>query len=709
MLSRTGGLEGLAAVFTPRRIALVGASDRPGRMGSLLWSNLAGFPGEVVPVTRSATTVGGRPAYPSLRAVDGLIDLAVVVVPAAAVRDVIADAGAAGVPAAVVISGGFAETGPEGRRLQDELVAAARAGGVRVVGPNCFGVQNCDLPLNASIAAGLPPGAGGISLITQSGAYGMAAHTLGVDERARFAKVYAPGNRVGIGDAEVLAYLRNDPATRVICCYLESLPDGRAFVAEAARAAAVKPVVVCKTGRSPAGARAAGSHTAALAGHDRIVTAVLDQAGVVQVRTGLELLDAARALDRQPPVLGSRVAVVTNSGGTGVELADLLVAEGLEIPELSAALQADLANALPAGASARNPIDLTTAWSRFAALYPLMVERLARSGEVDLIIPVLVHRSAADGQVAEALRDRVAQLRADGVEVPVFVCWAAPRAARANADLLQEAGIPCFDWPERAARAAAHSRRTATVGQRADPKLGQRADPTTQSPDSLACSVPGSASAPVRPLDPEEGAELLRAAGVTVLDGNVCATVPLAVDAARGLGFPVVVKVVHPEIVHKSDVGGVRTGLADAAAVASAAAELLALASGARVLVQRQGEGVEVVVGGSRDPQFGPVVMVGLGGVLVELLDDVAFAVAPLDRATALRRLRGLRGWPRLTGARGAAPVNVAAVTSVVAAIGDLMVGHSEIAELDLNPLLATAEGCAVADWRILVTRDPRS
>lgn len=689
MLSRAGRPEGLAAVFTPRRVALVGASDRPGGMGSLLWSNLAGFPGEVVPVTRSAATVGGRRAYPSLRAVEGQVDLAVVVVPAAAVPGVIADAGAAGVPAAIVISGGFAEAGPVGRRLQEELAAAARAGGVRVVGPNCFGVQNCDLPLNASIAAGLPPGGGGISLITQSGAYGMAAHTFGVDEGARFAKVYAPGNRAGIGDAEVLAYLRDDPATRVVCCYLESLPDGRAFVAAAARTAGVKPMVVCKTGRSPAAARAAGAHTAALAGHDRVVAAALDQAGVVQVRSGLELLDTGRALARQPPARGGRVAVVTNSGGTGVELADLLVAEGLEVPRLSAGLQAELAATLPAGGSAGNPVDLTPAWSRFAVLYPATVERLARSGEVDLVIPVLLQRSATDARVAEALRGAVARLRADRVEVPVYVCWVAPRAARANADLLQEAGVPCFEWPERTAKVAAHSRRAAAAGTLAD----LAAIPSGKAP---------AVAAPARPMGPEEGARLLRAAGIPVVDGAVCSSVPQTVEAARGLGYPAVAKVVHPELVHKSDVGGVRTGLPDEAALAAAAAELLAIAPGARVLVQPQREGVEVAVGGWRDPQFGPVVMVGLGGVLVELLDDVAFALAPLGRDAALRRLRRLRGWPLLAGTRGATPVDVDAVATVVAAVGDLMVGHPEIGELDLNPLLATVEGCAAVDWRIL-------
>ena len=228
-------LSGLDAVFEPRRVALVGASDRPGRMGDLFRRNLASFPGEVVPVTASAATVAGRTAYPTLAAVDGDIDLAVVVVPAAAAPGVIRDAAAKGVPAAIVIAGGFAEIGSRRRRLQDELVAAARTGGVRIVGPNCFGVQNCDLPLNASMASGAPPGGGGISLVTQSGAYGMAIYTLGLDEQTRFAKVYAAGNKADIGDAELVRYLGADPASRTLCFFVESLPDGRAFY-EAARA-----------------------------------------------------------------------------------------------------------------------------------------------------------------------------------------------------------------------------------------------------------------------------------------------------------------------------------------------------------------------------------------------------------------------------------------------------------------------------------------
>jgi len=691
---REGRVAGLAAVFEPRRVALVGASEAPGKTGELLWRNLSGFPGEVVPVTRSAETVAGRKTYPTLSAVEGDVDLAVVVVPAPAVPAVIREAAAKGVPAAVVISGGFAEAGPDGVRLQDELLAAARSGGVRIVGPNCFGVQNCDLPLNASLAAGTPQGGGGISLVTQSGAYGMAIHSLGLDEQVRFAKVYASGNKADIGDAELLGYLGDDPASRTLCFFLESLPDGRAFFDAACRVTPGKPVIVAKTGRSAAGVRAARSHTAGLAGSERVCRAAFEQAGVVLARSGLEMMDVARALDAQPPPVGPRVAVITNSGGTGVELADLLADEGLEVPELSAALQDELRPLLPPFASPRNPVDITPVWSRFAELYPLLVDRLARSGEVDAVVPVLLQRSAEE-TVARGVRDAVARLRADGIGVPVYVCWVAPRTSWPNADLLQEAGVPCFEWPERTARALGHAARYGAARAR------------VRAPDPTPAPPAGLARLPAGWLDADAAARVLAAAGVPTVPGRACANLAEAEAAAEDLGYPVVAKAVHPTLVHKSEAGGVRAGLRDPRAVRAAASDLLALVPGARVLVQRQATGVEVLVGGIRDPQFGPAVMVGLGGVFVEVIDDVALGLAPLRREDARRLLGGLRGHAVLAGARGVEPVDLDALSAVMCAVGDLLLAVPEIAELDLNPVLATAGDCLAVDWRILVENPP--
>jgi acetyltransferase len=685
--------DDLTAVFAPRRIALVGASDQPGKTGEVFWRNLSTFPGEVVPVTSSAMTVDGQKAYPTLLAVGGDVDLAVIVIPAAGVPAVIRDAAAKGVSAAIVISGGFAEAGPEGIRLHYELMAAARAGGVRIVGPNCFGVQNCDLPLNASLAAGTPRGGGGISLVTQSGAYGMAIHSLGLDEQIRFAKVYAAGNKADIGDAEILRYLADDQASRTLCFFLESLPDGRSFFEAACEVTPRKPVIVAKTGRSVAGVRAAWSHTAGLAGSERVWRAAFEQAGVILAHSGLEMMDVARALDSQPPPVGRRVAIITNSGGTGVELADLLADEGLEVPELSAKLQDELRPLLPPLASPRNPVDITPVWSRFAVLYPLLVDRLARSGEVDAVVPVLLQRSTIEEQVAVGVCDAVAGLRSDGVPVPVYVCWVAPRTSRPNADLLQRAGVPCFEWPERTARALGHA---AYYG-----AARARVRSPAQAPDQ------GSTRLAPGWLDTDEAAQVLARAGIPAVTGRTCANADEAGVAAEDLGYPVVAKVLHPTLVHKTESRGVRLDLHDLQAVHAAATDLLTLAAGAAVLIQRQVTGTEVIIGGVRDPQFGPTVLVGLGGVFVEAIGDVALGLAPLHHDDAYRLLTDLRGYLVLTGARGAEPVDLDALAAVICAVGDLLVAAPEIAELDLNPVLAGADGCVAVDWRILVENPP--
>ncbi|MDT7577504.1 MAG: hypothetical protein QOH17_3837 [Pseudonocardiales bacterium] len=655
----------LNALFAPRRIALVGASDRKGTLGQLLATNLASFPGEVVPV-RSGE---------SLRDVAGEIDLAVVAVPAHAVPAVAAEAAAKGVTAMVVLSGGFAETGADGVALQAELVA--NAGATRIIGPNCFGIQNCDLPLNASMAVGLPRGGGGICLVSQSGAYGMAIFTMATDERVRFAKILAPGNTCDVTIAELLGELADDPAAGTLCFLLESLADGRAFVERARAVTPTRPVVVVKTGRSEAGARAASSHTAALAADTAIWRGVFRQAGIVEVASGQELLDAARALDGQPLPAGPRVAIITNSGGVGVELSDLLTDEGLTVPALSAPLQDKIRAMLPAFASPVNPVDVTPVWSRFAELYPGLTDLLARSGEVDVVIPVLLQRAALDTATAEGLRDVVTGLRADGVPVPVHVCWVAPRDARPNADLLQDARIPCFEWPARTARAIGHARRYAVARGQTVP----------------AAPVPARRTGPT-PTDPRGAAALLAELGIRTATSALCRTADEAVAAASA--FPVVVKLA--EAAHRTELGGVRLGLADADAVRAAAADLL---NQGPVLVQPQLSGVEIAVGAVRDPVFGPVVMVGLGGIWVEVLGDVAFAMAPLSRAEARTLLAGLRGHALLTGARGGPAVDLDALADVVVAAGDLLLAAEDVTDLDLNPVLATADGAVAVDWKI--------
>jgi acyl-CoA synthetase (NDP forming) len=705
------GHRGLAAVFEPRRVALVGASDRPGSVGRLLWDNLATFPGEVVPVSQSSQ-VGGQAAYPSLSDVPGPVDLAVVATPAATVPGIVRAAAGKAVAAAVVLSAGFAEAGDEGAKLQAEAVAAARAGGVRLVGPNCFGVQNSRLPLNASIAAGLPRGGGGVAVVTQSGSYGMAVHALGQDEGLRVAKVLAAGNKADISDAELLSYLRDDPDTTVICLLLESITQAREFFTEACLTTPHKPVIAVLGGRTSAGQRAALSHTAALATDDAARDAALRQAGVVRVRTGLQALDAARALSSQPVPRGRRVAVVTNSGGTGVELTDLLADQGLELPELSQPLQDRLRAIMPSYASARNPVDMTPAWHLFTTVYPGAIDMLARSGEVDVVVPVLLQRSAS-AEVAAAVRDAVLRLRADSVPVPVYVCWVAPRSAEGDADVLRVADIPVFAWPARTAEAVGVAvrcgqRMTSGVGAAApgNPHAAERLVRATRMP-RLAAALRGVDPGGNGLLDSEVARSLLVDAGIPVIRTVRCCSADTAAVAAERLGYPAVVKVDHPELIHKSDAGGVRLNLMSGADVVAAAAEMFGLAHGAAVLVQHQHEGIEVVVGGVQDAEFGPMVLAGLGGVLVETLRDVQLAVAPVDKAQALAMLSSLRGAAVFGGVRGQPAVDLAAVADVIVAVSELVEGHPEIGELDLNPVLADGTGCVAVDWRIRISAPP--
>lgn len=518
----------------------------------------------------------------------------------------------------------------------------------------------------------------------------MALHAMGADERARFGTVYASGNKVDIDDHEVVDHLRHDPGTAVLCVFAESVGDGRAL-ADAIRAATpTMPVIIAKTGRSAGGRRAARSHTGALACDDRLFRAAMEQAGAVTVRSGLEMLDAARAMATQPLPHGSRAAIVTNSGGTGVELTDLLADEGVEVPELSAGLRQRIAERLPAYASAGNPVDMTPVWARFAELYPWLTEILARSGEVDVVIPVLLQRSAMDPATVAALRDAVTRLRDDGVDVPVHVCWVAPRDARGNADVLQEAGVPCFEWPDRTARAVGHAMRYARRRSRVCPPP--------------APTAPADAPLPVGPLAADEAAALLARHGIATAPTVVCASSGAAVTAAAELGHPVVCKAADPAVAHRTDVGGVRVGLADGAAVARAYDDLARI--GPQVLVQAQLTGVELAVGAVRDDRFGPAVMVGAGGTDVEVLDDVAFALAPVHDAEVADLVDGLRSAALLVGHRGTPAADRDALHALVRRTGDLLAAHPEITEIDLNPVLARPDGAVAVDWKITVGSD---
>ncbi|WP_246000314.1 acetate--CoA ligase family protein [Nocardioides pocheonensis] len=677
-------------MFQPRRIVLVGASDRPGSAGAVLWENLSAYAGEVLPVTRSGLPVAGVRSYRSLLDVPGIVDLVVIVVPAGEVIDVVREAGVKGAEACVVISSGFAETGPAGARLQQELNEVARSSGVRIIGPNCLGVQHSAAGLNASLTRAGPARPGTISMVTQSGAYGMAMQTLAADEGMSFDKLIASGNRVDVTDTEMLAHLSRD-GSGPLCFFLESLPDGRSFVELARQVTPLRPVILCRTGSSSAGQRAALSHSASLAGRPRIWSAAFAQAGIIQTRSGLEMLDAARALDAQPAPRGKRTGIVTNSGGVGVELTDLLALEEIDVPLLSQTLRASLESFLPPLASGANPVDLTTVWKRFPELYPAVIDVLARSGEVDSVVTVLLQRSATS-PVTEAIADAVRRLRGEGVSIPIYACWVGSRDSLAQAAPLRDVGVPIFEWPERAARAIGHAVRHGLSGQ-----------PRAQSTE------PVTANAGICDgwLDAADAAAVLTPFGVPLVRWVACDATKWAVPDAEELHRPIVLKAVHPELQHKSDVGAVVLGLAEDDEIEAAAQRLAKLRNGVTLLCQEQETGIEVIVGGIRDAEFGPVVLVGLGGVDVEATDDIQLALAPVTTTEAVAMIERLRGASTLLGGRRPG-VAVGELAHVVQALGALLLSRTDVEEIDLNPVLARPDGCTVVDWRIRVSSSSR-
>lgn len=446
--------EKIDAIFNPRSVALIGASNKEGKMGNVFAKNLAeGFGGIIYPINPSEKEVLGMRAYPDVRSVPGPIDLAVIVIPAKLVPQTMEELSQVGAKAAVVITAGFGEAGPEGKELERKMMEAANKGGVKVVGPNCFGIYNCNIGLNASLGIGTPPKGGDISFLTQSGAYGMAIFTFALDHHMRFAKVMAHGNKAGIDDYEVLEYLGDDDETKVICLFLESVERGREFFEVAKRVTLRKPVVTTKTGRTGGAARAAASHTAAMAGSFTAYEAAFKQAGIIFARNGMELINVAKGLDWQPLPKGGRVGIITNSGGTGVELTDLCEENGLEVPELSQSVQDEISKLIPAYASPRNPIDTTPIWPKFVELYSECIRILYESDEVDIIIPILLQRAALMPEVCRAVADTVNRCLDEGKDKPTYVCWVSTREALRNMDILQKRRVPCYDWPERTARA----------------------------------------------------------------------------------------------------------------------------------------------------------------------------------------------------------------------------------------------------------------
>jgi len=705
---RQAARHSLTPVMAPRSIVVVGAGRRGG-IGHAVLAGLraGGFTGAVHAVNPHGGVIDGQPAYPSVTATPGPIDLAVIAVPAMAVPDAVDDCAAAGVPAAVVLSSGFSEDGPAGRAAQAKLVRAARRAGIRLVGPNCLGILNTDpsVSMQATFAAITPP-AGGLAVASQSGAVGITI----LDHAARtgvgLSAFVSLGNKADVSGNDLLSYWYDDDATRAVALYLESLGNPRRFARIARAIGRRKPVLVVKSGRTDAGSRAGASHTAAAAAPDATVDALFAQAGVVRCDGLGELLDAARLLVDQPLPAGTRLGIIGNAGGVNVLATDDADAAGLAVPELPVALRARLAEVAPAAATVANPIDLGAAAN--PAAIAEAIRTVAGSGAVDAILVAFAATLANDVPgVLAAIGEA-----ADSVDLPVAVVLLGVVQAPTS---LGTGKAPVYPLPEQAVSALGHAARYAAW--RRTP-LGSRPDLPGIDEGAARALVTGALATGGGWQPPTVATRLLEHYGIPTAAGREVSTVDDAVAAAAELagaapgkrstatafGFPVVLKAADPDLVHKSDIGAVRLNLTGESAVREAYAAIgKALGTDhPRVLVQRQlPAGVELVAGIVHDALFGSLVMLGLGGVHTDVFADRTLRLLPLTDTDAAGMWNGLRAARLLTGYRGAPPVDTAAIEDLVLRLGRLAEDLPEVAELDLNPVLAGPDGAVAVDVKL--------
>ena len=683
--------DSLTALLHPRSIAIIGASDDPARIGGrpLAYTRDAGFAGPIFPVNPRRATIQGLPAFPTIADVPEPVDTAIVAVPAPAVVETVEACAGAGVKAVVVFSAGFAETGGDGRRRQDALTAIARAAAMRIVGPNCLGIYNSANGFYATFTTTLEaahPVPGGVGLVSQSGAYGSHLSLLATRRRIGIRFFVTTGNECDVDVAETIGWLARHPDISVIVAYIEGVADrDRLLASLAAARERGKPVILQKVGRTEIGADAVRSHTATLAGSDAVYDGVFRQFGVHRARDAEEMLDVAYAASFGALPASRRVALMSISGGVGVQMADEAVACGLEVTPMSDRAQARLKAQLPY-ASPRNPVDITAQAFNDLGLIRSNLDVVLEEDAYDAIVAFFTFVAAAEAMV-EPVREILQDARRRHPDRLLVLSIVGPP------DVVQHyeaAGCPVFEDPSRAVRAVAALARLAESFHR------PRATPPPVSPVEPL---------PPAPLGEAEARRILAEAGLPMVASRLCGTVEQATEAAAALGLPVALKIASPDIAHKSDVGGVALDLDTPGAVADAftavtdkarAACPRARVDGVLVSPMVRG-GVEMILGVQHDPTFGPVVMCGLGGVFVEILADTSFRPAPFDDAEAHRMLRELQGYPLLAGARGRPPADVDALAAALAALSRFAAAHAERLEsAELNPVAVRPAGQGV-------------
>jgi len=701
---RAAAQAAVGPFLAPGSIAVVGASDKPASIGGLLLANLlaSGFTGQIYAVNPHHQVISGVPAWPDLPSCPQPPDLALVAVPAPLVAEVVDQAGRLGVRAVCVISAGFAEVGGEGRSRQEELRHHAWAAGVRLIGPNCMGLLNGgpDPRFNATLSSSFPP-PGRLAFVSQSGGLGFAALSLLTGPSLGVSGFVSVGNTADLTPNELLLYWDEDPGTGVILAYLESVAHPREFARIARSISRHKPIVAVKAGRTGAGRRAASSHTAAMAASETAVDALFHQAGVIRAATLEDMFGVAAVMSSQPVPAGRRVAVLTNGGGPGILVADACEAAGLLVPELSEDTQAALRAGLPAQAAVGNPVDVVASAS--ADQYGRSLRLLSAAEEVDAIIAVFIPPFAT---WAEDVAREISAAVTDKPGKPVIAVFMTDEPPPTS---LTDSGIPTFTYPEQAAAALGHIARWGEW--RARP-AGHVVTPPGIDPArgraviaAVLASQPGGGWA-----DATGASELLAAYGIAAVRSRLVRTPAGAAAAQAELGGPVVVKIASA--IHKSDVGGVAAGIGSPQAAADAVTAIRAAMSEAGMaghatefLVQEQiRDGVEMIVGVSHDPAFGPLVLAGLGGTTVEVLGDVAVRITPLSNTDVDEMLRSLRSYRLLTGYRQSPALDVVAFAELLHRVSAMVEDIPEITELDLNPVFVRRHGAVVADVRIRLT-----
>ncbi|MFW6457292.1 MAG: acetate--CoA ligase alpha subunit [Planctomycetota bacterium] len=696
--------------FKPESVAVVGASREEGKVGHDVLANLIndGFSGSIYPINPKADEIEGLTCYSDVTDVGQPIDLAIIVLPSKLVLTIIDRCARAEIDSVIIISAGFKEVGDEGARMEQELADKCEQYGIRCIGPNCLGVISAPHGLNASFSATFPD-AGNVAFLSQSGALGTAMLDWLVSSQAQglgISRFISYGNKTDVDETDLIQALGEDDKTDVILGYIESIDDGQKFMKVAREVTQKKPIVILKSGRTSAGAEAASSHTGSLAGSDKAYDAAFQQCGVIRANTVEEFFDCVLGFARQQPPTGPSVAVVTNAGGPGIMATDAIEDSSLNMAQLTDATTNTLKGALPAEASLINPVDVIG--DARADRYEAAIEACINDQNVDSLLTIITPQTSTEIEKTAAVIGEASQ----NCDKPVLASFMGGNSAERGAHSLQPRHVPNYIHPDRAVAVLDTMCRYGTGRQAVEgPETGHNFNTT-----KIEAALDDAAQKGMNELGERQAQKIIRNAGIRLPETTLAPTADQAAKAAGAIGYPVVMKISSDDILHKSDANGVKVGLENESQVRQAYRQIISAARDYDadadidgVLVQEMiGGGTEVIVGMNRDPQFGPLIMFGLGGIYVEVLKDVAFRVAPLTRSDARGMIHEIKSSCILKGFRGEAPRDLDALADAILRLSQLSVDYPQLAECDMNPLLVFPEGEGVAalDVRFRIEND---